>query len=350
MGRELFHHGQVRFARSRAVGCSSVASNVAAARISRLRRPTSPCSVTLMAPSSVPYGWARIASWVGPPPGRWCRPGRGRAAAARRAWRRRRAAPAGRGGSTTGGGDAGLLVGVRVAEHHLLDVAAGPTRRGTAEPRAARRAGRRRRPARRPSPAAARSRSEPRPLCTSTRPASRASTTAASTSSMPWVIETMYDSMSRAEPVLRLADRREHVERLRPPLGQPGVRAGQGPPAWPAPGRSRSVRAGPVQRGVVSTSPTRRVELGQHRVVGVGVLANVHCGQVQAERRDRPDRRGQAPGRRRAARRCGPARRASARGRRSARPCRGSPARAGAACPAPGGRGCWRAWPRCSAP
>ena len=33
-----------------------------------LSEMTSPCSVTLIAPSSVPYGWARIASWVGPPP------------------------------------------------------------------------------------------------------------------------------------------------------------------------------------------------------------------------------------------------------------------------------------------
>ncbi len=58
--------------------CSSVAWSTAATVSSRFSRAsagsvylsemTSPCSVTLIAPSSVPYGWARIASCVGPPP------------------------------------------------------------------------------------------------------------------------------------------------------------------------------------------------------------------------------------------------------------------------------------------
>ena len=59
-------------------GWSSVASSVAAARVSRLRRPTSglaylpaitsPCSVMRIWPCTAPPGWARIAWWLGPPP------------------------------------------------------------------------------------------------------------------------------------------------------------------------------------------------------------------------------------------------------------------------------------------
>ena len=67
---------------SSAVRCgarrSTLASTDAASISSRFSRAsagsrylsemTSPCSVILISPSSVPAGWARIASWVGPPP------------------------------------------------------------------------------------------------------------------------------------------------------------------------------------------------------------------------------------------------------------------------------------------
>ena len=47
-----------------------VSSRFSLARVGSayLSEITSPCSVTLISPSSVPQGWARIASWVGPPP------------------------------------------------------------------------------------------------------------------------------------------------------------------------------------------------------------------------------------------------------------------------------------------
>ena len=64
--------------RSRGVACSAVASRAAARVSSRFSRAragspylslmTSPCSVTLMAPSRVPAGSDKMASWVGPPP------------------------------------------------------------------------------------------------------------------------------------------------------------------------------------------------------------------------------------------------------------------------------------------
>ncbi|CAM5373076.1 hypothetical protein SBADM41S_11215 [Streptomyces badius] len=40
----------------------------ASAGMRYLSEMTSPCSVTLISPSSVPHGWARIASCEGPPP------------------------------------------------------------------------------------------------------------------------------------------------------------------------------------------------------------------------------------------------------------------------------------------
>jgi hypothetical protein len=84
---------------------------------------TSPCSVTLMAPSRVPNGWARIASWVGPPPRPMVPP---------RPWKagpdpvlgRLAQLPLGPVDLPLGRRDARALVGVGVAEHDLLQVAA----------------------------------------------------------------------------------------------------------------------------------------------------------------------------------------------------------------------------------
>ena len=113
-----------------------------------LSEMTSPCSVTLISPSRVPHGWARIASWVGPPP---------RPTVPPRPWKSRsrtpcraatsRSAPLGPVDLPLRGGDAGVLVGVGVAEHDLLHVAAQRHEpRGTTGRPAARRA--RGRPAR----------------------------------------------------------------------------------------------------------------------------------------------------------------------------------------------------------
>src|SRR6478609_3906905 len=70
-----------------------------------LSEMTSPCSVTLISPSRVPQGCARIASCEGPPP-------------------RPTEPPLGAVDLPLGGGDAAELGGVGVAEHDLLDVAA----------------------------------------------------------------------------------------------------------------------------------------------------------------------------------------------------------------------------------
>src|SRR6516164_5203510 len=69
--RQVLHCLQILGLRLGRFTCSRLASNVAAARISRLRRPssgfeyllamTSPCSVMRMAPCTAPTGWARIA-------------------------------------------------------------------------------------------------------------------------------------------------------------------------------------------------------------------------------------------------------------------------------------------------
>ena len=114
---------------------STVASSVAARVSSRFSRAsagseylsemTSPCSVTLISPSSVPHGWARIASCVGPPP----RP-IGAAAAVEEpqphavAHRDVTQLALGPVDLPLGGRDARLLVRVGVAEHHLLHVPA----------------------------------------------------------------------------------------------------------------------------------------------------------------------------------------------------------------------------------
>ena len=86
---------------------------------------TSPCSVTLISPSSVPHGWARIASWVGPPP---------RPTVPPRPWKSRSRTPCRPATSRSARWARwishcdvvmpGVLVGVGVAEHHLLHVAA----------------------------------------------------------------------------------------------------------------------------------------------------------------------------------------------------------------------------------
>ena len=121
---------------------------------------TSPCSVTLIAPSSVPYGWARIASWVGPPP---------RPTVPPRPWNSRSRTPCAAATSRSARWARwiahwlvvmpGLLVGVGVAEHHLLHVAAGRDERPVRRQRqqlVEQLAGRAQ--LGRPSPAAARSR------------------------------------------------------------------------------------------------------------------------------------------------------------------------------------------------
>ena len=133
---------------------------------------TSPCSVSLTPPSRLAGGSARIASWVGPPP-RPTVPPRPWKKTARTPWRWATSSTPALGpvDLPLRGGDARLLVGVAVAEHHLLHVA--PQRDdppvGRA-PTAGRRGPGRRRAARRPSRAGARSRCGPRPASTSTRP------------------------------------------------------------------------------------------------------------------------------------------------------------------------------------
>ena len=60
----------------------------------------------------------------------------------------------------------------------------------------------------------------------------------------------MYDSMtSGAEPVLRVADRGEHVERLAGGLGQRGVPAGQ---------RAAAGQLGGEQLGALAAGPATR--------------------------------------------------------------------------------------------
>ena len=111
------------------------ASSVAATSVSRLRRAAdgwlylaatiSPCSVIRSCPSTEPGGWARIASYAGPPP---------RPTVPPRPWNRRRRTPCGPGDvdeaglglrqRPVGGHVATVLVRVRVADHHLLATAA----------------------------------------------------------------------------------------------------------------------------------------------------------------------------------------------------------------------------------
>ena len=177
--------------------CRTVDSSAAASVSSRFSRArlgsrylsemTSPCSVSLISPSSVPQGWARIASWVGPPP---------RPTVPPRPWNSRRRTPK-RAADVAqallravdlplAGGDAGGLVGVRVAEHHLLHVAAqrdDAAVGGVVEQ--VREDGVRARAARSTVSSSGTKPMRATPPCRSTRPASRASTTAARTSSAP---------------------------------------------------------------------------------------------------------------------------------------------------------------------
>ena len=160
---------------------------------STCREMTSPCSVTLISPSRVPHGCARIASWVGPPP-RPTVPPRPWKSRSRTPWRAAtsRSCRCARWISHWRGRDARLLVGVGVAEHDLLHVAA--QRRpagGTTGRRAARRGPARPRAARSTVSSSGTKPIRATPRCRSTSPASRASSTAASTSSAPRVIETM---------------------------------------------------------------------------------------------------------------------------------------------------------------
>ena len=106
---------------------------------------TSPCSVSLSRASTEPGAWPRIARFVGPPP---------RPSAPPRPWKRVSVDAARRGRldqrrlrlmeQPGGRQEARFLVRVRVAEHHLLAIAArreaGPVRR-VVEQRAEDRAG-----------------------------------------------------------------------------------------------------------------------------------------------------------------------------------------------------------------
>ena len=97
----------------------------ASERTRYLSEMTSPCSVNLIRPLTVPAGWATIASCVGPP-ARHCHRGRGTSEA--------HAVLAGDVDEVAlgvvqpppGDGDAAELRRVRVAEHHLLPVTPQP--------------------------------------------------------------------------------------------------------------------------------------------------------------------------------------------------------------------------------
>ena len=244
---------------------------------------TSPCSVTLISPSSVP---------------RWLREDRVVRRAAAAADRAAAAVEQPQPHAVLGRlvaqpllravdlplarGDPGLLVRVRVAEHHLLDVAAlGHEVAGRWGRRGAPRARGPRGGARRSSRAAARS-------PTFVTPASRASTAAANTSSAPRHMETMYDSIA-ALPYRSCASRiASKVANVRRPASSSGG-------GWKASGAGRRARA----RAPPGAPPLEdsRVALDQLRegvVMGIGVLAHVQRRQVEAEGRQGPHRALQA--------------------------------------------------------
>ena len=121
---------------------------------------TSPCSVNLRCPSTEPGAWARIARFAGPPPRPIAPPRPWNSVSAHavppRGVHQRLLRPV---QQPVRGQEPALLGRVRVAEHHLLGVAARRGgARGTPGPRAARRAAARRPPAPRRTPAAARRR------------------------------------------------------------------------------------------------------------------------------------------------------------------------------------------------
>ncbi len=71
-----------------------------------------------------------------------------------------------------------------------------------------------------------------------------------------------------------------------------GVRGGERPAAGKLLGEEFGA-FGPAQRGVVGHLAEPLVELGEHRVVRLGVFADVQGRQVQAEGGDGADRRGE---------------------------------------------------------
>ena len=122
------------------------------------------------------------------------------------------------------------------------------------------------------------------PACRSISPASRASTAAAKTSSAPWHMEMMYDSMTSGPKV---------SSALRTVLKTPSVLA---PAASRGAGRRGERAAGaqllgqqplPVVAGHVDVAPGLLAEpveeLPERVVVGVGVLAYVHGGELEPE-------------------------------------------------------------------
>ena len=155
------------------------------------------------------------------------------------------------------GGDAGLLVGVGVAEHHLLHVAAGAHQRRYAgsDSSSSSEFDRRRQLGR-----GLQQRHEadrgPAPLCDVDQ---------AGLAGQHHGGEHVVDAEGHrddvrldhlgAEPVLRLADGGEHVERLAGRLGQRGVQGGQRSAAGQLVGEQLGALQ-PVQRRVVGTSPT----------------------------------------------------------------------------------------------
>ena len=82
-----------------------------------------------------------------------------------------------------------------------------------------------------------------------------------------------------AEAVLHLPDRGEHVERLAGGVAELRRHAGQRTATVQFP--YQEVRPGwTIERLVVGDLADVVVELCQHGVVRVGMLANVHCGQM----------------------------------------------------------------------
>ena len=126
-----------------AAALRSEASTTPAVRVSRLWRAssgsayllatTSPCSVMRMRPSTVPAGWASRASKLEPPP---------RPTAPPRPWNSCSRRPASRDDLDQGarglvqlpgrGEVAAVLVGVGIADHHLLHARRGRAARGSA--------------------------------------------------------------------------------------------------------------------------------------------------------------------------------------------------------------------------